>query len=90
MRARGARVAQARRADTTVVELLKEINTGNAAMKGATENAGTGNVAVIKTVVDSLNLVVAEMKALRRCSTFAHAREHARPCALHCGQHCPC
>ena len=57
-------LAQARRADTTVVELLKEINTGNAAMKGATDDAGTGNVAVIKTVVDSLNQVVAEMKAL--------------------------
>jgi len=63
---------KARRADTTVAELLKEINTGNVAMKGATENlaektenAGTGNVAVIKTVVDSLNNVVAEMKALR-------------------------
>ena len=79
------------RADTTVAELLKEINTGNVAMKGATENlaektenAGTGNVAVIKTVVDSLNNVVAEMKALRRCPTFMNVRGAALR-----SPHCP-
>ena len=60
---------QARRADDSVVELLKELNTGNAAMKDATDGVGTGNVGALTSVVASLNQVVAEMKSLRSDNT---------------------
>ena len=60
---------QARRADTTIVALLKELSTGNAAMKDATDGVGTGNVVALTSVVAEMKAlrsdVVTEMKALR-------------------------
>ena len=53
-------------------------------MKEATDDVGTGNVGVLKTVAASLDQVVAQMKALREDNAKVRCCPYAQGCDLSC------